>query len=115
MKRLGLLLMACLWLSGCLTSRVINVTVANQSSGAIRNIEVTYPGGSYGISGLNHQARHAYRIKPFYDGEIQISWQDADGKVRKATGPKLHKDDQGRLVILLDELGAHFSPTISAP
>lgn len=113
MKRLTLLFLASALLAGCLTSRVITVTITNHSQETLNNFEVTYPGGSYGISSLASGAKHQYRIKPFFEGELQMRWQDSSGVEHKLAGPKLHKDDEGSLEIAVSGKEASAAAAIT--
>ena len=100
MRRLAIAMFVLLLLAGC-RSRVITVATTNTTHAIIRNLEVQYPGGSYGIPVLEPGRTHEYRIKPFRAGDLLVSYIDESGTVRKHTGPTLKKDEEGRIVITI--------------
>jgi len=95
---LGLAFVILLALSGC-RSRVLIVTVENKTSEPIRNLDVEYPGGSYGVPVLRAGARHEYRIKPFFVGNLTLSYLDSTNQERHAAGPKVAKNDEGHISV----------------
>jgi hypothetical protein len=113
MKRvLALLVFCALVLAGC-RSHVIAVTITNNGSDAIRNIEVQYPGGSYGINRLEPGRSHTYRIKPFSAATMQISYEDAAGKQQVKSGPRVEKGQEGALSVSIK--GRDLTYTITGP
>jgi hypothetical protein len=90
----------CLALCGC-ASRVITVVINNQSDSPIRNIEVTYNGGSYGVSSIAAGAAHKNQIKPFGASTLQIDYLDASGKKKTQAGPRVAKNDSGTVQITI--------------
>ena len=85
-------------LVGC-RSHVIQMEVVNQSGGVIRNLEVRYPGGSYGLAAMSPGQRHVYRIKSFHPAAIQLDYIDSSGHPHNEVGPRLAKDDEGSIVV----------------
>ena len=59
-------------LSGC-AARVVEVDVNNQTFGPLKNIEVTFGGGTYGRSAIPAGASHHNRIKIFSSAPIRRS------------------------------------------
>jgi hypothetical protein len=104
MRRLILLACALLLLAGC-RSRVIVVSTINTGDAPIRNLEMQYPGGSFGVATLLPGHTHEYRIKPFRTGDLLVQYLDAAGSPRKYVGPRLHKDDEGRISITISAAG----------
>jgi hypothetical protein len=91
----------CLALCGC-ASRVITIVINNKSDDAIRNVEVTYNGGSYGVSSIAPGAVHQNHIKPFGPSTLQIDYVDASGKKKSQAGPRVAKNDSGTVQITID-------------
>ena len=115
MRQLALLfclLPACLFPAGC-KSRVINVTIVNQGSAPVRNVEVGYPGGSYGISQLAAGKSHQYRIKPMAEAFMEIHYVDPSGSTRSQKGPRLHQDQEGSITVLINEKQASITQTLT--
>jgi hypothetical protein len=90
----------CLALSGC-ASRVITVVIRNQSDAPIRNVEVTYNGGSYGVSSIAAGAESQNHIKPFGPSTLQIDYVDASGKKKTQAGPRVAKNDSGTVQVTI--------------
>jgi hypothetical protein len=113
MKRLlAVLLVLSFSLSGCLRSKVIAVEIVNASDSPIRNVEVLYPGGSYGVPQLAPRQHHSSRIKPLSPGALQIKYDDATGAQKSQVGPRLHKDATGTVSIVIDSSGLKWTETI---
>jgi hypothetical protein len=98
----------CLLSAGC-RSHVIAVTVENRSDAAIRNLEVTYPGGSFGKAHLNAGEDYTYRIKTLRDGNLTVSFEDAGGKSHPKQGPKLKADQEGALQVQITAKDVTFT------
>jgi hypothetical protein len=103
-----LISLALLVVSGCvLESRVINVTLVNKGRVEARNLEFRYPGGSFGVASLAPGASYEYRIKPFYNGGIEVEFQYGEAKIR-STISKVEKDQAGNATVVLDESGVKW-------
>lgn len=89
-------------LAGCATSDV-SVHVKNVGTTPLQKIEVTYPGGSFGIADLQPGKSFHYTLKPTGPGNMEISWPQKDGKPSKNTGPKLDKDFSGTVLFEIGE------------
>lgn len=103
------LLLAMVGASGC-RSRVINVTIENRSGAELRNVEVQYPGGSYGRSAIPAGSTYSYRIKVLRSGALLFSYTDAAGKTVTTTGPAVTPQLEGDLVIDVASGGVAFAP-----
>jgi hypothetical protein len=95
-----LCLLLLLLLASCRTPGT-TVQIVNQTSGAIRGVEVVYPGGSYGIANLVRGASHAKWIKPTADGPLQVSYQDDAGQTHKTENVVVKRGYAGGLAIVL--------------
>jgi hypothetical protein len=106
MKAIASILLALLVVaSGCLRSQIIEVEIVNTGSTAVRNLEVQYPGGSYGAPELVPNKPHVYKIKPFSAAPIQITYVDSSGKPQIFTGPRVSKGDHGVITIRISDAG----------
>jgi len=84
-------------LAGCASSDV-SVHVKNVGTVPLEKIEVTYPGGSFGIAKLEPGKSFHYTLKPTGAGTMDVSWPQKDGKPLKNAGPKLDKDFSGTVL-----------------
>jgi hypothetical protein len=86
---------------GC-RSHGVSVTVNNDSGGNVRNLEVQYPGGSFGKSVLPHSGSYSYRVKILREGAIMIAFDGPDGKTHRSTGPTYSSNADGNLTATID-------------
>ncbi|MEO6119416.1 MAG: hypothetical protein ABIP12_01900, partial [Terriglobales bacterium] len=83
------------------------VTIVNQGMTEARNIEFRYPGGSFGVASLPPGKTYEYRIKPFYNGAVEIEYLYGDAKVR-STISKVEKEQSGKATVSIDETGVKW-------
>ena len=83
-------------LGGCL-SPAVSVSVKNVGTTQLNNIEVNYPGGTFGIGSLAPGQTFNYQLKPTGPGNVEISWPQKNGKPVKNPGPRLNKDYKGSI------------------
>jgi hypothetical protein len=95
-------------LAGC-RSHVIVVTVTNHSGAEMRNLEVNYPGGSFGKESLASGESCTYRIKTLRSGEFTIAFEDAGGHAHAKKGPKLNGNQEGSLNVDVQPAEVSFS------
>jgi len=100
-----LLIVSFIILSGC-RSRVIKVTVINSSTDKISNVVIDYPGATFGIASLAPDKIFPYSIKPNDTGPLKIQFANARGVDHNATGPVVHRNDEGSVEIRLTQDGA---------
>ena len=100
-------------LTGC-RSHVIKVIVINSSTEKISNVVIDYPGATFGISSLAPDKTFLYTIKPNDSGPLKIQFANAHGTDRNATGPVVHKNDEGSVEIRLTQDGATSTARIVA-
>jgi hypothetical protein len=91
--------------SGCLRSRVVELELVNTGSTPLRNVEVLYPGGSYGLAQLLPQQPSRNRIKPLSAGAVQLRYMDAQGVTHTRSGPRVVKDEESSIRISVDDSG----------
>jgi hypothetical protein len=100
----GLLL---LYFAGCTHSHVIKINIVNESDAKISNIVVDYPGATFGVNSLSPGKNFPYTIKPTEDkGTLKIQFVDANGMTHQATGPEVHRNDEGTIEIKLSQNAA---------
>jgi len=84
-------------------SRGIDVTIRNSGQSAIHNLEFDYPGAAFGTGNIAPGASFSYRIKPLSRGEVTVSFEQTDGKTFKQKGPAVIPNQDGRLLIILEQ------------
>src|SRR4051794_19719479 len=108
MRSLLSLLLLCGILSGC-TSHVVEIDIINRTDAPIKNVEVTFGGGSYGRSSIAAGGANHNRIKVFSTAAIQLQFDDASGKHVTTIGPQLGKNAEGAVTVTIDAAGAHWT------
>jgi hypothetical protein len=93
---------AALLVSGCRSHGVI-VTVRNHSGAEVRNLEVQYPGGSFGRSLLKNDESYTYRVKVLRPGTVTVAFEDPRGNIHRSTGPDYPANADGTLAVSIDE------------
>jgi hypothetical protein len=102
------LLFLCGLLSACGT-HVVEVDINNHLDSPIRNVEVTFGGGTYGRSSIAAGASHHNRIKIFNLAPIQVQFDDATGHHITISGPPLSKNAEGTITLTIDRTGAKWA------
>lgn len=98
-----------LWLlAGCtFQSNVIHVTLVNTGQSELRNIEVRYPGATFGVASLPPGKTFEYRVKPFHDGSVDVEYVAGDQRVRM-TLARVREGQAGRARVVLSDTGAKW-------
>ena len=91
-------------LAGC-RSHNVEVTIVNRGP-AVHVLEFDYPNASFGANQLAQGASYHYSVQVKGDGPISLQYEDAAGKNHSATGPQVHKDQEGQLLVSIDTSGA---------
>jgi hypothetical protein len=86
---------------------VIHVTLINNGSTEARNMEFRYPGGSFGVASLPPGKSYEYRIKPMYNGAVEVEYLYGQAKVR-STMSKVEKEQNGKATVTIDESGVKW-------
>lgn len=89
-----------LLLSGC-ARRYVDFTVKNDSGAPVSTVEVDYPGGSFGKSQIAAGQEFHYRFKSLHDGEIKLSFSDAQGHVIASDGPQWKENHSGNIAVTI--------------
>ncbi len=101
-------------LAGC-HSHIISATIENRGPAALHLLEVDYPSASFGTQTLAPNVPFHHRFKIQGSGNVSVSYTDAAGKTRTATGPELREGEEGSLTITIDSAGAiQFAPHLQA-
>lgn len=83
--------------SGCqrlLHSNGVTIQVVNSSSQFIRNVEVEFPGGSFGIAALRPGGTRARWVRIIGSGLLKLAFVDDKGE-HHAAAMRLNPDDAG--------------------
>ena len=91
-------------LVGC-RSRGVNITITNTGGQPIRNIEVDYPGGTFGRAAIQPNDSFHYRMKILGDGQMKLIFQESDGREHHENGPAVHAGDDGEMTVTIDKDG----------
>jgi hypothetical protein len=103
--RISIYLLAALAMAmalGC-RSHGIDVTIQNNAKVPLRNVELDYPGASFGTGSILPGASYWYHIKPTEDGEITLSFEEENGKPFRQKEPVVHAGEDGRMIIIVDQ------------
>lgn len=93
--------------AGC-RSHVIKVIVVNSSPQPVSTIIVDYPDATYGVNSLAPGQSFPYFIKPMGTGALKVQFVNAQGVSHSASGPTLHKGEEGAIQIRLSQDSAAF-------
>lgn len=108
MRRINIALSLLWLLAGCtFQSNVIHVTLVNAGTAEARNIEVRYPGATFGVASLPPGKTFEYRVKPFHDGAVDIEYLSGDQRVRMALA-RVREGQAGRARVVLTDAGAKW-------
>lgn len=100
--------------AGCRSAPYIFVTVTNVSGEDVRNLEVDYPGASFGHDQLTNGAAYPYKFQPRGSGKVSAEFTDMAGKQHKVEGPMMSEGQSGTLDIRLTPGdGITFAPNFS--
>ena len=97
-------LICLLSLCGC-RSRGINVTITNTGDQPIRNVELDYPGGSFGNPVIQPNNPFRYRVKITRDGQMKLLFVEGNGREHHEKGPDVHAGDEGNMTVAIDRDG----------
>ncbi len=97
------LLFVALGLIAC-RSKVIQVTLMNDSAQPVSTIIVDYPGGIFGDNSLAPGKTYVYKIKLVESGPLKLEFTDAQGaRHQNVVLPLLHKGQEGSIEIHLTQ------------
>ncbi len=96
---------------GC-HSAMVNITIRNVTGRELHLIEVDYPSASFGVQSLLPGAEFHYRFKILGNGQLVMSYADADKVTHSAKGPDLLEGEEGKLLILIEQTGVQWQPAL---
>lgn len=94
-------------------SRVIEVTLFNNSGLQVSTIIVDYPGATFGVNSLAPGQKFSYKIKPLETGPLKIQYTDALGRIHSYLGLSLHKNQDGSIDVELTQESVVARPSLS--
>lgn len=89
-------------LIGCLTgcrSAWVQATVVNEENAPVNVVEVTYPGGTFGVQSIAAHGVFRYRFHILTNDVMSIDFSDAAGHSHTEKGPALRQGEAGTLRI----------------
>jgi hypothetical protein len=111
MKKLGIVLVALVGLSGC-KSAFVDADVKNETGGVISPVEIDYPSASFGKETVAAGNDFHYRFKILGSGGTTVMWTDAGRQQHSVKGPNLHEGQEGRVVITIGPTTATWETSL---
>ena len=87
--------------AGC-HSPWIQCTIVNQQATPVSLVQVSYPGGTFGVQTIAPGAAFHYRFRDLSDELASIDFTDATQKDHKIKGPHLKQGQEGTLRITIE-------------
>lgn len=87
-------------IAGC-RSPWVQTTIENQQDAPVKVVEVTYPGGTFGVQSIAAHASFRYRFHILSNDAISMDFADAKGHIRREKGPTLRQGESGTLRIVI--------------
>ena len=79
-------------------------------------MEFDYPNASFGANVLPAGGRFHYRFKIQGAGPLSLRYEDAQGKIHHADGPKVEMGDEGSVLVTVDAKGSvTWTPSLTNP
>lgn len=87
--------------AGC-HSPWIQCTIVNDQTTPVSLVQVSYPGGTFGVQTIAAGGNFHYRFRDLGDDQASIEFTDAAHKDHTVKGPQLRKGQQGTLRITIE-------------
>ncbi len=87
--------------AGC-RSPWIRCTIVNEQSTPVTLVQVSYPGGTFGVQTIAAGGSFNYRFRDLGDGESSIDFTDAAHHDHTVKGPALKEGEEGTLQITIE-------------
>jgi hypothetical protein len=87
--------------AGC-RSPWIRCTIVNEQSTPVTLVQVSYPGGTFGVQSIAAGASFHYRFRDLSDGGASIDFTDASHHDHTGKGPELKEGEEGTLQIAIE-------------
>lgn len=84
--------------AGC-RSPWIQCAIANRQTTPVSLVQVTYPGGSFGVQTIAAGAVYQYRFHSLGTDKLSLDFTDAGRMNHTVAGPELRQNDEGSLRI----------------
>jgi hypothetical protein len=80
-----------------------DLTIQNNATVPLRNVEVDYPGAAFGVPLIAAGKSYWYHIKPTADGQIGVSFELDSGKNFREKGPAVNAGKRGKITLILEQ------------
>ncbi len=87
--------------AGC-HSPWIQCTIVNEQATPVSLVQMSYPGGTFGVQTIAPGGSFHYRFRDLGDDQASIDFTDAGHHDHKAKGPQLKKRQEGTLRITIE-------------
>ena len=87
--------------AGC-HSPWIQCTIVNEQAMPVSLVQVSYPGGTFGVQTIAPGASFHYRFRDLLDDQASIDFTDAAHRDHKAKGPQMKVGQEGTLRITIE-------------
>lgn len=88
-------------LAGC-HSPWIQCTIVNEQATPVSLVQVSYPGGTFGVQTIAPGGSFHYRFRDLADDQASIDFTDAAHHDHKIKGPELRQGQEGTLRIAIE-------------
>lgn len=95
----GTIVLASLALLGGCHSPWIQCTIVNRQSTPVSLVQVSYPGGSFGVQTIAAGGSYHYRFRNLSNEQVSIDFTDAAHRDHTVKGPGLESGQEGTLRI----------------
>jgi hypothetical protein len=100
--------------AGC-HSPWIQCTIVNEQATPVSLVQVSYPGGTFGIQTIASGGSYHYRFRDLSDDQASLDFTDAAHQDHKVKGPKLKQGQEGTLRIAIEpENHVQWTPALSS-
>jgi hypothetical protein len=76
--------------------------IVNQQATPVSLVQVSYPGGTFGVQTIGAGASFHYRFRDLSDDAASLDFTDAAHHDHKAKGPQLKQGQEGTLRIAIE-------------
>lgn len=87
--------------AGC-RSAWIRCTIVNEQPTPVTLVQVSYPGGTFGVQTIAAGGSFHYRFRDIGDGQASVEFTDAAHSDHTVKGPELKEGEEGTLRIAIE-------------
>ena len=80
----------------------IACTIVNRQASPVSLVQVSYPGGSFGVQTIAPNATFRYRFHALSTDKLSVEFTDAAHTDHTVTGPELAQGQEGSLAIAIE-------------